>query len=204
MTDDRYPIGKFAPPETITAETRKTWINEIAAAPENFRAALDGLNDDQLDTPYREGGWTLRQVAHHVPDSHMNAFIRFKWTLSEDLPTIKAYDEASWATLPDVGNTPIETSLHLLEALHQRWVVLLRNMTGEDYQRAFIHPEFLPENFQMSEKASTDWLHLETASAGRGSLPPYIFLLEKVLGLYAWHGKHHTAHITALRDRMGW
>jgi hypothetical protein len=204
MTDaninDRYPIGKFAPPAEITPEVRAVWIKEIAALPENFRAALDGLNDDQLDTPYREGGWTLRQVAHHVPDSHMNAFIRFKWALTEDMPTIKAYDEATWAGLPDVENTPVETSLHLLEALHRRWVALLENLNDADYKRAFIHPEFLPDNIQMSNKASTDWLD---KSAG-GDLPPYVFLLEKVLGLYAWHGKHHTAHITALRDRLGW
>jgi len=200
MTDDRYPIGKFAPPENITAEVRETWINEIAAMPENFRAALDGLNDDQLDTPYREGGWTLRQVAHHVPDSHLNAFIRFKWALTEDMPTIKAYNEADWANLPDVQNTPVETSLHLLEALHQRWVILLKSLNEEDLKRAFIHPEFLPDAMQMSDKASTDWLSKNAS----GDLPPYIFLLEKVLGLYAWHGKHHTAHITALRNRMGW
>ncbi len=200
MTDERYPIGKFAPPSNITPEIRNTWINEIAALPENFRVALSGLNDDQLDTPYREGGWTLRQVAHHVPDSHMNAFIRFKWALSEDLPTIKAYNEADWAKLPDVENTPVETSLHLLEALHQRWVVLLKNLSDEDYKRAFIHPEFLPDAMQMGDKASTDWL----SKSASGDMPAYIFLLEKVLGLYAWHGKHHTAHITALRERMGW
>lgn len=200
MTDERYPIGKYSPPSEITADVRNTWIAEIKALPESFRAALDGLNDDQLDTPYREGGWTLRQVAHHVPDSHMNAFIRFKWALSEDFPTIKAYDEGEWAKLPDVENTPVETSLQLLEALHSRWAVLLENMSDEDYQRAYVHPEFLPENFQMSDKASTDWME---KSSG-GDLPPYIFLLEKVLGLYAWHGKHHTAHITALRDRLGW
>jgi hypothetical protein len=200
IKDERYPIGKFAPPAEITADVREVWINEIAAMPENFRAALGGLNDDQLDTPYREGGWTLRQVAHHVPDSHMNAFIRFKWALTEDMPTIKAYNEADWAKLPDVENTPIETSLHLLEALHQRWVVLLRSLSEEDLKRAFIHPEFLPDTMQMSDKASTDWL----SKSASGDLPPYIFLLEKVLGLYAWHGKHHTAHITALRDRLGW
>lgn len=200
MTDERYPIGKFAPPENITPDQREIWIAEIAALPENFRAALDGLNDDQLDTPYREGGWTLRQVAHHVPDSHLNAFIRFKWALTEDMPTIKAYDESLWADLPDVENTPVETSLHLLEALHQRWVVLLKNLKEENWQRAYLHPEFLPENFAMSDKAALDIEKMKAA----GPLPPYIFLLEKVLGLYAWHGKHHTAHITALRDRLGW
>jgi uncharacterized protein Usg len=200
MTDDRYPIGKFSPPETITAETRNTWIQEIAATPGEFKTALDGLNDDQLDTPYREGGWTLRQVAHHLPDSHLNAFIRFKWALTEDFPTIKAYEEAEWAKLPDVENTPVETSLHLLTALHQRWVVLLENLKEEDWNRAYLHPEFLPENFQVGDKAALD---VEKMKAS-GPLPPYIFLLEKVLGLYAWHGKHHTAHITALRDRLGW
>ena len=200
IKDERYPIGKFMPPGDITPGQREIWINEIAALPENFRAALDGLNDDQLDTPYREGGWTLRQVAHHLPDSHLNAFIRFKWALTEDLPTIKAYDESLWADLPDVENTPVETSLHLLEALHQRWVALLKNLSDADYKRAFIHPEFLPDPMQLSSKASTDWL----SKSESGDTPPYIFLLEKVLGLYAWHGKHHTAHITALRDRLGW
>jgi hypothetical protein len=200
MTDDRYPIGNYAPPENITPEIRKVWIAEIAALPGNFRAALEGLNDDQLDTPYREGGWSLRQVAHHVPDSHLNAYIRFKWTLTEDFPAIKAYDEAAWANLPDVENTPVETSLRMLAALHSRWAVLLENMSDEDYQRAYLHPEFLPENFQMSDKAALDVARMKAA----GPLPPYIFLLERVLGLYAWHGKHHTAHITALRDRLGW
>ncbi len=200
MTDDRYPIGKFTPPSEITKDQRGAWINEIANTPGEFKTALEGLNDDQLDTPYREGGWTLRQVAHHVPDSHLNAFIRFKWALTEDFPTIKAYEEAEWAKLPDVENTPIETSLELLTALHQRWVVLLKNMSDADYQRAYLHPEFLPENFTMSDKAALDIEKLKAA----GPLPPYIFLLERVLGLYAWHGKHHTAHITALRDRLGW
>jgi uncharacterized damage-inducible protein DinB len=199
MTDERYPIGKFTVPSEITKEQRDSWIKEIAAMPGEFKNALDNLNDDQLDTPYREGGWTLRQVAHHVPDSHMNAFIRFKWALSEDTPIIKAYDEAVWATLPDVENTPIETSLQMLAALHVRWVVLLENMSEADYQRAFIHPEFLPREAG-ADNPSPDWI----SKAESGDPPPYIFLLEKVLGLYAWHGKHHTAHITALRDRLGW
>jgi hypothetical protein len=198
--NDRFPIGKYAPPENITPEVRAQWIAEIAAAPKNFRAALDGLNDDQLDTPYRDGGWSLRQVAHHVPDSHMNAYIRFKWALTEDFPTIKAYDEAAWANLADVENTPTETSLSLLDSLHSRWVVLLENMSDADFKRAYLHPEFLPENFHPGDAAGLDLEMLETA----GPLPPYIFLLERVLGLYAWHGKHHTAHITALRDRLGW
>jgi DinB superfamily len=204
MTDahisDSYPIGKFVPPSEITKEQREIWIDEIAALPQQFREALNDLNDDQLDTPYREGGWTLRQVAHHVPDSHLNAYIRFKWALTEDFPTIKAYEEADWAKLPDTEQTPIETSLQLLTALHERWVILLKNMSDADFQRAYLHPEFLPENFAMSDKATLDIEKMKAA----GPLPNYIFLLEKVLGLYAWHGKHHTAHITALRDRLGW
>jgi uncharacterized damage-inducible protein DinB len=200
MTDDRYPIGKFAPPSKIDAAQREIWIAEIAALPGTFRAALDGLNDDQLDTPYREGGWSLRQVAHHVPDSHLNAYIRFKWTLTEDFPTIKAYDEAAWAKLPDVENTPIETSLQMLAALHSRWAVLLENMSDEDFKRGFIHPEFLAGAAPVSNADTMELMRSSTSA----DLPPYVMQLNKVVGLYAWHGKHHTAHITALRDRLGW
>jgi uncharacterized damage-inducible protein DinB len=140
MSDLQYPIGRFTFPESTTAEQRQTWIQEIARAPQELRAAVAGLSQDQLDTPYRPGGWTVRQVAHHVPDSHMNAFIRFKLALTEDQPTIKPYNEARWAVLADAA-LPIDPSLDLLAALHIRWVRLLQTMSELDYQRTFVHPE---------------------------------------------------------------
>jgi len=150
------------------------WIDEIAAAPAQLRAAVVGLTDDQLDTPYRPGGWTVRQVVHHVPESHMNAYVRIKLALTEDQPTIKPYDEALWAELPDVGDTPIEVSLELLDSLHDRWVRLLRLLSEQQWTRTFRHPEM------------------------------GLMTVEKTLALYAWHGKHHVAHITSLRERNGW
>ena len=140
MTDLQYPIGRFSFPESTTAAQRQAWIREIARTPRDLRAAVAGLSEEQLDTPYRPGGWTVRQVVHHVPDSHMNAFIRFKLALTEDQPTIKPYDEARWAVLPD-ATLPVEPSLDLLEALHLRWVRLLESMSERDYQRTFVHPE---------------------------------------------------------------
>jgi hypothetical protein len=175
MTDLRYPIGPPSYPETTTAAQRAEWIREIAACPAGLRAAIEGLNNDQLATPYRPEGWTVRQVVHHVVDSHINSWVRFKWTLTENHPTIKAYDEVAWAKLPDYTATPLEVSLGLLEMLHLRWVVLLESLTEADWQRGFHHPE--------SHKD---------------------LRLEQILANYAWHGKHHTAHITALRARMGW
>jgi uncharacterized damage-inducible protein DinB len=172
--DPRFPIGRFCAPEAITAEDRAGWIEDIAAAPSKLRAAVAGLTADQFDTPYREGGWTVRQVVHHVPDSHMNAIVRFKLALTEIDPVIKPYKEAEWAKLGDTAGTPIETSLVLLENLHERWVVLLRGLSTEGWQRQFVHPEM-------------------------GPVP-----LARSAGLYAWHGKHHTAHITELRRRRGW
>jgi len=169
-----HPIGKFSFPQSITPTQRKQWIVDIAEAPANLRAAVAGLSAEQLDTPYRPGGWTVRQVVHHVPESHMNAYIRFKLALTEDEPTVKPYDEASWAKTPDVASTPIETSLAMLDALHNRWVHVLRSLDDAGFARKFRHPEI-------------------------GEVT-----LEKNLSLYAWHGKHHVAHITALRDRMGW
>ena len=139
-----------------------------------MRAAIAGLNEEQLNTPYREGGWTVRQVIHHVPESHMNAYIRFKLALTENEPTVKPYDESAWAETADVRNTPIEVSLALLDNLHKRWVVLLRSMSDADFEKQFRHPEL-------------------------GVVP-----LEKNLALYAWHGKHHVAHITGLRERKQW
>ena len=174
MIDPRYPIGRFSPDPKPTPESRNRHIEQIAGLPTRMRRAVAGLNDNQLNTPYREGGWTVRQVVHHVPDSHMNAYIRFKWSLTEKAPTIKAYDEQAWAALKDSDLTPVEVSLNLLDALHARLTVLLRSMTPEDFQRRFVHPESGPHD--------ADWL----------------------LGLYAWHGNHHVAHITTLREKMKW
>lgn len=172
--DPRYPVGKFDRTVEPTPERRREWIDAIAETPARFRAAVQGLSDEQLDTPYRDGGWTVRQLAHHVPDSHMNALIRFKLGLTEDNPLIKTYDEARWAELGDVTATPVETSLRTLELLHERWVNLLRSMTDEQWARTIQHPEWGPMR------------------------------LETMLALYAWHGRHHVAHVTRLRERMGW
>src|SRR5580698_2191822 len=139
--DPRYPIGKFRPPESISAEDRARYIAIVAAAPARFGEAVSGLSGAQLDTPYREGGWTIRQVVHHVPESHMNAYIRFKLALTETDPVVKPYDEAAWARLNDIPVTPVETSLTLLEALHQRWVILMRGMSEDDWKRKYIHPD---------------------------------------------------------------
>jgi uncharacterized damage-inducible protein DinB len=172
--DPRYPIGKFQRDVEPTPERRREWIDAIAETPARFRAAVQGLTDEQLDTPYRDGGWTVRQLAHHVPDSHMNALTRFKLGLTEDNPLIKTYDEARWAELGDVRATPVETSLATLELVHERWVNLLRWMADEQWARTIQHPEWGPMR------------------------------LETMLGLYAWHGRHHVAHVTRLRERMGW
>ena len=176
MTPDdlRYPVGKFSMPPTVTPAERKAYIEELASAPRNLRQAVHGLNDAQLDTPYREGGWTVRQVVHHLPDSHMNAYVRFKLALTENQPTIKPYDEARWAMLPDVVATPIEVSLALLESLHLRWVRVFELMTEVEFARTYHHPELGPVR------------------------------LDQQLATYAWHGRHHTAHVAALRRRMGW
>jgi len=174
MTDPRYPIGKFTYDGPPTPEQRTKLIDDIERAPAALRAAIQGLSPQQIETPYREGGWTVRQVIHHVPESHMNAYIRFKLALTEDQPTIKPYAEDLWAKLPDVQSTPLELSLTLLESLHGRFVQLLRTMQPNDWKRSFNHPEL-------------------------GLMP-----LEKNLALYSWHGRHHAAHITELRKRMGW
>src|SRR5713226_3498601 len=172
--DPRYPVGKFEMPPSVTAERRKQAIDAIAAAPANFRASVNGLSDAQLDTPYREGGWTVRQVVHHVPDSHLNAYVRLKLALTEEKPTIKPYEEARWAELADSRTTPIEISLTLLESLHSRWDRLWRSLQAADFARILIHP-------QHGER-TVDWL----------------------LFIYEWHGKPHTAHITELRKQRGW
>jgi len=173
-TDLRYPIGKFRAPDKITNEMRKNFIKDIEKTPKLLRKAVSGLSRKQLDTPYRPGGWTVRQVIHHLPDSHLNAYVRIKLTLTEDEPTIKPYEEHKWAELSDSFNTPISVSLDLLEALHKRWVNLLKSLSESDFQRNYRHPEIGVVNI--------DW----------------------ALSQYSWHGKHHTAHITSLRKRMGW
>ena len=173
MDDPRYPIGRFTPPPQITVQDRAAHIGVLRDLPDRLAAAVAGLNDPQLDTPYREGGWTVRQVVHHVADSHMNSYIRFKLALTEYEPTIKPYDEGAWAVLPDAA-MPIEVSLQLTRALHQRWVALLGAMTEKDFAKKFRHPE-------------------------RGLQD-----LATTLALYDWHSRHHTAHITNLRARMGW
>lgn len=174
-TDPSYPIGPFKYDGDRSAAARDARINDLEALPARLRDAVHGLNDEQLDTPYREGGWTVRQVVHHLPDSHMNSYVRIKLALTEVNPEVKPYDEAAWAELPDVRDLPIETSLTLLAALHQRLVSTLRNMSEEEFNRTYYHTEH------------------------RRAVP-----LHEVLALYAWHSKHHTAHITALRERNGW
>ena len=175
MTDPRYPIGKFSFEDSPTQAQRDEWLNDIATLPQNLRESVEGLSEKQLDTPYREGGWTLRQVVHHVADSHMNSYIRFRLALTEDAPTIKPYNEAAWAELVDAYTLDVETSLVLLETLHKRWVTLLKSLNASDWARTFTHPE-----------------------SGREAS------LERNLALYSWHGQHHTAHITSLRERNGW
>jgi len=174
MTDLRYPIGKFAYEGHLTDAQKKESLDDIAETPAKLRAAVNGLSEPQLDTPYRPGGWTVRQVLHHVPDSHLNAYIRFKLALTENEPTIKPYAEDRWAELADTKATPPEISLTLLESLHSRWVRLLQSLGPEEWKRTFLHPEL-------------------------GAMT-----LEKTLALYAWHGRHHVAHITTLRKREGW
>jgi hypothetical protein len=174
MDDLRFPIGRFRPPDTFTAPLRADFISQIDETPARLRDAVHRLTSEQLQTPYREGGWTLAQVVHHLPDSHMNAYVRFRLALTEDAPAIKAYDEGRWAELHDASSSDIEASMVLLEGLHGRWVSLLRRLTPEQWARAFVHPE-----------------------RGRA-------VLERDLALYAWHGRHHVAHITSLRARQGW
>jgi hypothetical protein len=174
VRDLSYPIGQFAYTKPLTYVQRTAAIDTIQEAPAQLRAAVHGLSPQQLDTPYRHGGWTVRQVVHHVPDSHANAFIRTKLALTEDEPAIKPYDEKRWAELADARLTPIETSLVLLEAIHERWNYVLREMRESDFTRTLRHPEH--------GLRSLDWL----------------------VALYAWHGRHHVAHITRLREREGW
>lgn len=171
VQDLSYPIGKFDPKSTAS---KAELIGVISDLPKNLAAAIDGLNEEQLDMPYRPGGWTVRQTVHHIADSHINSLCRFKLALTEDeAPTIRPYYEDRWAELAD-SKMPVDVSLKLIDGLHSRWTQLLESMTGADYRRKFVHPE------------TGEWT------------------LEKALAMYAWHSLHHTAHITSLREREGW
>ena len=174
MDDARYPIGRFNPRHDLTEHERNELIDSLGLAPSRLQTAVRGLSGEQLDTPYREEGWTLRQVAHHIPDSHLNGYVRFKLALTEHQPTIKPYREAEWAMLEDGRYAAPEVSVRLLEALHERWTILLRSLQVDQFARKLTHPE-----------------------AG-------VMSLDVALQLYNWHGSHHIAHITSLRERMGW
>ncbi len=173
MIDPRYPIGKYEP-QVFSHEQKEKWLLDLKFLPEDLEQALQNLDEHQLNTAYREDGWTVHQLVHHLADSHMNAYMRFKLGLTENAPTIKPYNEKEWAKLAD-NNVPVNVSLTLLHALHQRWVALIKDMTETDFERTVIHPEH-----------------------GR------VMSLWFLLGLYAWHGKHHTKHITSLRESKGW
>jgi len=174
LDDLRFPIGRFSPPASSLPGVRAAHMQTLRLLPARLSAAVAGLDDLQLDTPYREDGWTVRQVVHHIADSHANAYIRFKLALTEDWPTIKTYDEAAWANLPDSRWLPVDGSLAFVEALHGRWVALLETLTDEDFHKGYTHPEWGRQN------------------------------LAKALAMYDWHSRHHTAHITSLRTRQGW
>lgn len=175
MDDLRFPIGKYTPPESITAEDVAGWIEDIRVLPSAIRSAVQGMSEEQLHTPYRPGGWTVKQLVHHVSESHLNSIIRFKWGLTEDEPLIKAYNQASWADTPDVAETPLELTLDFIDVLHAKWVLLLTSIKGEQWKKGILHPE-------SGTRMPLDWL----------------------AGMYAWHGKHHTAHVTRLIEREGW
>jgi hypothetical protein len=174
MQDLRYPIGKYIV-QPFSQTQWEEWLNDIKFLPQHLEHAILNLDEAQLETPYREGGWTVKQLVHHVADSHMNAYIRFKLRLTEDSLLIKPYDENAWAQMPDTMQLPINISLTLLHALHARWYVILKTMSREDLDKTAYHPEHKKD-----------------------------FSLWELLGLYAWHSRHHTAHITALKERMGW
>jgi uncharacterized damage-inducible protein DinB len=172
-TDPRFPIGKPDLHSHLDATQRKGFMEQIASHPANLREAVRDLSDEQLNTPYREGGWTVRQVVHHLADSHINSYVRFKLALTEDKPHIKGYDENEWAKLKD-SEMPIDVSLELLDTLHRRWIALLNSLKPEDFNKTLIHSE-------------------------RGEIT-----LDSLIALYAWHGRHHTAHITELKKNKGW
>lgn len=174
-TNLSFPIGEYNKPEHIDTPQINAWISEIEALPKQLSDAVSNLSNEQLDTPYRPNGWTVRQVIHHLPDSHIGSYCRFHWALTEDNPVIKAYDEKAWAELPYQKEVPITTSLGMLEHIHLRWIILMKNMTSEQLEKTFIHPE-------------DGTLHT----------------LKNVIGMYAWHGKHHLAHIVNLKNRKGW
>ncbi|HUP45404.1 MAG TPA: bacillithiol transferase BstA [Thermoanaerobaculia bacterium] len=174
MADLRYPIGPYEAPRSVSESQIAQWIGEVEALPARMRSAVSGLTPEQLDTPYRPGGWTLRQVVHHVPDSHLNGYVRFKWALTEDEPAIKAYEEQLWAELADSRVVPVQTSLGLLEQLHARWTALLRSLTPGQWGRRYAHPV----------NGATE--------------------LRQSIANYAWHGRHHLAHITTTIEREGW
>ncbi len=173
-TDLRFPVGPFSRPASSMAGVRAAHIQTLRLLPERLKAAVEGLDDHQLDTPYREGGWTVRQVVHHVADSHSNAYIRFKLALTEDWPNVKSYNQAAWADLADARWLPVQVSLDLITALHARWVSLAQSLSDEDFHKGFSHEEYGRQN------------------------------LAQALASYDWHSRHHTAHITQLRQRMGW
>ncbi len=173
MIDLRYPVGLFALDQDITAKKIEEWIHDIESAPNQLKEAVNDLTEEQLDTPYRPGGWTVRQVVHHLPDSHLNSYTRFKLALTEENPVIRPYKEDQWAELPD-SKLPIAVSIQLLEALHERWIVLLKSLTTADLEKTFTHPD-----------------------SG-------VVTLAQNIGLYSWHSRHHIAHITSLRQRSGW
>lgn len=172
--DLRYPIGKYEP-QPFNSTLKRKWLQDLQFLPGLLEDAIENLDESKLNTPYRDGGWTVKQVVHHVADSHMNAYIRFKLGLTEDKPTIKPYDEAAWAELKDVASVPVNMSITLLYTLHTRWHATLLHLTDQEWQRTVFHPE--------SKKEMTLWY---------------------LLGSYAWHGQHHVAHIMSLRDRKGW
>ena len=172
--DPRYPIGKFDP-KPFSEDQKKDWLNDIKFFPQTLENSILNLDEAQLNTPYREGGWRVKQLVHHVADSHINAYCRFKLGLTEENPSIRTYEEQIWAELNDIDTVPINVSLTLLHALHVRWYATLKDLTDEDWMRTIFHPA--------QNKTLTLW-HL--------------------LGTYAWHGRHHVAHITTLRDKMGW
>lgn len=171
----KYPIGRYLRPEIITDDMMVQWIGQMTTLPFRLRKLVIQMNDEQLDTPYRPDGWTVRQVMHHIPDSHINGYIRFKWALTEENPVIKAYDEKGWAEIFDAKSAPVEMSLQLLDAVHTRWVYLIRGLSGEELERTFVHPE-------------------------TNTTAP----LKATIGLYAWHGEHHYMHINNLIKRNNW
>jgi DinB superfamily len=171
----RFPIGRFKIQENISEETINQCIRDIETLPKLLRLSVEKLNDVQLDTPYRPEGWTLRQVVHHVADSHINSFVRFKWALTEDAPTIKVYDEKKWAEVEEAKTAPVKVSLDLLESLHKRWIILLKNLSKEDLKKTFIHP-----------------------------VSGFAYTLAMAITLYAWHGKHHIGHIESLKESNNW